>query len=133
MNSKLVITGSILICLAIGIGAFGAHGIRDHVSAELLHSWETGTTYQFYAGLGLLVVGLSANKFNFSLRPFYQLNLLGVILFSVGIYVYCFHEQVPALKKVVHFVPIGGLAYLTAWLMLIISIIRKKPAQSSDS
>ena len=130
MNRKLVITGAILICLAIMIGAFGAHAVKERISPDLLDSWKTGTTYQFYAGFGLLIIGLAANKFNFSLRWFYLLNLLGVALFSVGIYLYCFHEIVPSLKPIVRIVPIGGLAYILAWLLFIIGLIRNKSEKS---
>lgn len=131
MNKQIVLTGATLICLAILIGAFGAHAVRERISADLLHSWETGTTYQFYAGFGMLIIGLTARQFKFSLRPFYLLNLLGVILFSLGIYLYCFHEMVPALKPAVHFVPIGGFAYILAWVFFIIGILRQKTSENS--
>jgi uncharacterized membrane protein YgdD (TMEM256/DUF423 family) len=129
MNKKCVLTGSILICLAIMLGAFGAHGIRDHVSADLLDSWETATTYQFYAGFALLIVGLAADKLNIKLRPFYLLHILGVILFCFGIYLYCLHEVVPSFKPAIHFVPIGGVSFIVAWIILIVSLIREKGAK----
>jgi uncharacterized membrane protein YgdD (TMEM256/DUF423 family) len=59
--------GAALAALAVGLGAFGAHGLKQQLplwypeanrAAEMLTSWETGVRYQMYAALGIVLVGL---------------------------------------------------------------------------
>ncbi|MCG8573818.1 MAG: DUF423 domain-containing protein [Flavobacteriales bacterium] len=126
MNNKVVITGAVLICLAIIFGAFGAHGLEGKVEAKAIESWKTGSTYQMYCGFGLLILGLVAEKFNFNLKSFLILNLIGVILFSGGIYIHTFSAMVPALKPAVYFVPLGGFSMIFAWATFIILFIRRR-------
>jgi len=40
--------------VGVGTGAFGAHGLRAHVSPHLLDVWQTAVLYQFVHALGLL-------------------------------------------------------------------------------
>jgi len=80
----------------------------------------------------LLIIGLAANKFSFSLKPFYILTLVGVVIFSGGIYLYCISEMVPTLKVAVRFVPIGGLTLISAWLIFIIQMIRSPKTDSGS-
>ena len=48
--------GSILMFLAVGLGAFGAHALRARLSADMLQVFETGVRYHFYHSLALFVV-----------------------------------------------------------------------------
>lgn len=125
MEKKLVITGSILILLSIILGAMAAHALEKIISQALIETFEKGVKYQIYTGFGLLIVGLGAHQFSFRTAPFYWLNLIGVLLFSGCIYLYTFHEQMPALKPAVYVVPFGGSAMIMAWIILVIQLIRK--------
>lgn len=124
MSKKLVLTSAILICIAIILGAMAAHGLKNKISEELIESFQKGVTYQFYAGFSLLILGLTADKFSFSLNPFFWLMLIGVILFSGCIYLYCFHAQIPALHSFVLIVPFGGVCMIAAWVVFIFRLIR---------
>lgn len=126
MSKKIVLTGAIFITLAIIFGAMAAHALEKWIGPDLITTFEKGVKYQFYVGLGLLAFGLNADKINFSLKLFYLLNLIGVILFSGGIYTYVFHELAPALKPAVHIVPFGGSCMIIGWIVIIIQLIRHK-------
>lgn len=125
MNKKIIIIAGSLICLAIILGAMAAHGLKNVLSQELLESFEKGVRYQFYAGFSILILSLSADKFSFNLKWFYRLTLLGVLLFSVCIYAYCFHLQIPALHHLVILVPFGGISFILAWVIFISNVVRK--------
>ena len=86
MNTKITATAIVFILTAIVLGAFGAHALKEVLSEERLQSFETGVRYQMYHGLALLIVGLSAERFSFSLNWFYRLILMGSLFFSVSIY-----------------------------------------------
>ena len=124
MNKKITIIASLYIFTSILLGAFGAHGIKDFVSEELILTFDKGVKYLMYSGLGLLILGLNTNKFQFSLKWTNNLLITGSLLFSVNIFLYTFHESMPFLKNFVHVVPVGGLLMIIGWGILIIKLIK---------
>ena len=44
--------------MAVGTGAFGAHGLENKLSEKYMSVWEKATMYQMYHGLGLLIIGV---------------------------------------------------------------------------
>lgn len=96
------------------------------ISTGVMETFETGVKYQFYTGIGLLTVGLNQSRLTFNIKPFVILNLFGVLFFSGGIYLYSLHEIVGELRPFVKIVPIGGTAFIAAWLIFIIQLIRQK-------
>jgi len=87
-NVKFFLTvSSIMMALAIAIGAFGAHGLKSIVSADLLKTYNTGVEYHFYNTLGLF-----AASFIMYLKPNSRkaviaswLILIGMIIFSFSL------------------------------------------------
>lgn len=123
MNRKIVLTGLILIVTAIVLGAFGAHALKALISPEKLSSFEVGVRYQIYHGLGLLILGLNADKFRFNLLWVYRFLVFGVLLFSCSIYLLSFSEVVSMnLKFLGPVTPIGGLLMITGWLIMIVRL-----------
>lgn len=113
------------IFAAILLGAFGAHGIKNYVSEDLILTFDKGVKYLMYSGLGLLILGLNDSKFNFDLKWNYRLIILGSLLFSVNIFIYTFHENLATLKNFVHIVPVGGLLMIVGWGLLGAKLLRK--------
>ena len=66
-----IIIGAINAFLAVALGAFGAHGLKDRLDAYYLDIWKTGVTYQMFHALGILAVamllGKAATQFTFFL------------------------------------------------------------------
>jgi uncharacterized membrane protein YgdD (TMEM256/DUF423 family) len=123
----MVITGVILITISILLGAFGAHGLKSLVSAEKIISFETGVRYQFYHGIGLLIIGLNADKFRFDLKWVHLSILIGVLFFSVSIYFLAIQEVLGvSLKFLGPITPIGGLFMIVGWCILLIKLFRDK-------
>lgn len=123
-DKNLTRSGAILIALAIILGAIAAHGIENLVSADLITTFEKGVKYQMYTGLGLLIVGLNAAKLPFKPNAFWALNLIGVFLFSGGIYAYTFHELYEGLSTAALIVPFGGFSMILAWVIFIVQLYR---------
>lgn len=126
MSKPIVLAGATLILISIILGAMAAHAMEKVISTEVMETFETGVKYQFYTGIALLTVGLNLSRITFNIKPFVILNLLGVLLFSGGIYLYSFHEIVAPLRSFVRVVPFGGTAFIAAWLVFIIQLIRQK-------
>ncbi len=111
--------GSLLAGAAVAAGAIGAHALREvHGWPEdRMQTYEVAVRYQMYHALALVVVGVLAGRGNCP-RLFGPgcLFLLGIVLFSGGLYAWLFTE----IKPFVHVVPIGGLAWIVAWIWLAI-------------
>lgn len=101
--------------LAVSIGAFAAHGLKDSLSATLLGVMQTGVQYQFYHTFALLLVGLLLRQQVSKLLSISAVAFLaGLILFCGSLYLLAFSG--------VHWLgivtPIGGLAFIIGWLSL---------------
>ena len=101
MNKRIVITALFLICTAIIAGAFGAHGLKKMVNEEGLMIFDKAVKYQMYSGLGFLAIGLASDKFKFSLNWFYNLGIIGVLIFCGLLYALTFKEFEPAVRDVI--------------------------------
>ncbi|MNU73717.1 hypothetical protein D3C71_632030 [compost metagenome] len=128
MERKWVITGLILIIIAIILGAFGAHGLKTITKDEvILDSFDTATKYQFFQGLGFLVIPFINVRFQVHSKTVFSFMLLGTILFSGSIYGLTVAKinELESLKKVIGpITPIGGLLMILAWFLLLIRVIR---------
>ncbi len=126
MNRNITLVAIFFMCTAIILGAFGAHTLKSVLSVEKLASFETGVRYQMYSGLALFVLGLSAQLISPS-KLFFRLNILGIVLFSFSIYLLCLNDYLPIPKMVlVPLTPIGGVLLVISWLILFISVWKKK-------
>lgn len=127
MRKKILITGAILGCLAVILGAFGAHGLKKILSADQLSSFETGVRYQMYHAFLLLIVGVSGFVSLKMQRLIYVFVLWGSILFSGSIYLLATKDVTSIDITSVGFItPIGGVLLIAGWLLLIVSFFRLK-------
>lgn len=110
VNLKHARTACALLFIAVALGAFGAHGLKDKVTPLALETWKTGNLYHFIHAGALLVCSLIPLKSAWAPRLF----LLGIAIFSGGCYVYA----VTGIKTFALIVPIGGLSFLAAWSKL---------------
>ncbi|HEY2409400.1 MAG TPA: DUF423 domain-containing protein [Polyangiaceae bacterium] len=55
---NFVAAGALLAAVGVGLGAFGAHGLRNVVSPDALAIWQTATLYWLFGALGTLAYGL---------------------------------------------------------------------------
>lgn len=126
MQGKLfLILGAVNALLAVLLGAFGAHAIRSRLTPDLLSIYQTGVQYHFYHALGLLIIGLVVVKFPASplMRWAGWLMLVGIVLFSGGLYLL----SAAGLRALGAVVPLGGIAFIAAWLLLCGGLLRKRP------
>ena len=132
MNRTSVISGIVLIVVAIILGAFGAHALEEKLSLEQLQTFEVGVRYQMYHGITLLAIGLSSSRFDFSLKPFVFLVMSGVVAFSVSIYFLAMQDLLGAkLSFLGPITPLGGTLLIAAWVFLLWKVIKMKEAKTS--
>jgi len=114
--------GSINAILVVLIGAFGAHGLKAKLTVENMAIFQTGVQYHFYHAVGLILVGLIAWHIPTSpyLRWSAWLMIMGIILFSGSLYAL----SITNIRWLGIITPFGGVAFILAWLMLTIGIVK---------
>jgi uncharacterized membrane protein YgdD (TMEM256/DUF423 family) len=93
--------------LAVMAGAFAAHGLKAHLSADSLAVFETGARYQMYALAMALAALVSAGRAAIAF-------LGGIVLFSGSLYLLAL-TGTPILGAIT---PIGGLCFIAGWGLL---------------
>ena len=127
MNRKLAISATLMIVIAIVLGAFGAHGLKNVVTPEKVISYEVGVRYQIYHGLGLLIIAFQADRFERGLSLFHGFILAGVVLFSGSIYLLALNDLIAVdLKFLGPVTPIGGVLMIMGWGVLLRQFLKMK-------
>ena len=127
MNKKIIIIAAFLGVLSVILGAFGAHGLKESISADALQTFETGVRYQMYHALMLLFVGINQFLSLKSKSIIFYLVLIGVVFFSGSIYGLATNELTSFdFKKIALITPFGGLFLITSWVVLLFSTIKAK-------
>jgi uncharacterized membrane protein YgdD (TMEM256/DUF423 family) len=135
-------TGAIWGFLAVAMGSFGAHGLRERFeslgnvpgglsTARLNENFHTATQYQMYCAFALLAVGLMAQAGRNSVAALDAagwLFLVGSLVFSGSLYVLCITGD----KWYGRITPFGGIAMLAGWIALAIAagISAKPPTET---
>ena len=104
--------GSILGGLGVALGAFGAHALRDQLSARQLEVFETGVRYQMYHSLALLALAWAIDRW-----PLRKLQTTAVLL-VVGTIVFSGSLQLLAVTDVRWLgavTPLGGITLILGW------------------
>lgn len=123
MTAKVIlIIAGVFGALAVGLGAFGAHGLEATLTANgRLDTYETAVKYQFYHTLALLLLGilmlnLSHDYFSWGAWSF----VIGMVIFSGSLYTLSL-TNITWLGAIT---PIGGLGLILGWVFLILGVVR---------
>ncbi len=122
MHKTFILIAAALGALSVIAGAFGAHALKDTLSASgHIETFETAVRYQFFHALALLATGILIKDFNNPLMIWSGYAFVsGVILFSGSLYVICFAD-IGAFGIVT---PIGGLGLIAGWILMFIGILK---------
>jgi uncharacterized membrane protein YgdD (TMEM256/DUF423 family) len=117
MDRTFLLIGAVAAFFAVGLGAFGAHGLRGRLSPEMLSVFETGVRYHMYHALALVLTALVMITGRMSGRLVSAAGwcfAAGIALFSGSLYALAL-TGVTLLGAVT---PLGGLAFLAGWACL---------------
>ena len=115
--------GAGALCLAVMLGAFGAHGLRDRLDAYSLGVYERAVFYHFIHALGLVITPLFVRAGMLSAATGNRvawLLLIGIVLFSGSLYVLA----ISGARMLGAVTPFGGLAFIVGWALLAVRLIR---------
>jgi uncharacterized membrane protein YgdD (TMEM256/DUF423 family) len=124
MKSSFLFLGAISALIGVGMGAFGAHGLKAILSPEMLTVYQTGVTYQMWHALGLIGIALMRLQTPESKLLSWAgwLMFIGILLFSGSLYLLALLD----LKWLGMITPVGGVSFITAWLLIAIFAATKQ-------
>jgi len=124
---NMLVLGAILAALTVGIGAFGAHGLRDVLAKSgKAGTFETAVRYQFYHAMAIILAGILLGIYkNPKLKYAAWFFLIGIILFSGSLYALSL-LQLTASWMMGMIAPIGGLSFIIGWLLLALGVRKMK-------
>jgi uncharacterized membrane protein YgdD (TMEM256/DUF423 family) len=115
MDRLFFLIGAVSAFVGVAAGAFGAHGLRDRLSAEMLATFEVGVRYQMYHAFALIAAAWAQGRWPGALATASGwLFVAGTIVFSGSLYLLSLTGQ----RWLGAITPIGGLAFLAGWLCL---------------
>ena len=123
-SRRALCAGAVLMALATIIGALAAHALRDRLAAVRYEVLQTAVLYQFIHALGLLLLGVLAQRRHDRLLGIAaDLLLAGVLLFSGSLYLLLGG----ALLAIGALTPLGGLCLIAGWLLAAVALWRAPP------
>jgi len=120
-------SGVVFSLFSVIFGAFGAHALKTHISADMMAVFDTGIQYQMFHALALILLGLLLHAFadtDQQIKRFKQagnLFIIGLVLFCGSLYVLA----ISGVKILGAITPFGGLAFILGWLILLIALTKK--------
>lgn len=124
MHKNFLTIGAIFGGLAVILGAFGAHKLKEMVPAETVSSFQTGVQYQMYHALALLAIGLLADRHPSKwLKWSGNCFIAGILLFSGSLYLLTAlkaADQV-GLSGLGLITPVGGVVLVLGWGLMVMA------------
>ena len=117
-GKKIIQLAAILGACAVGIGAFGAHGLKEILTETgRSETFETGVKYHFYHAIAILLIGILA-----LVKPEWKKLDLAAILMAVGILIFSGSLYVLSLTGITWLgaiTPLGGVAFIAGWILVV--------------
>jgi uncharacterized membrane protein YgdD (TMEM256/DUF423 family) len=121
MDRFFFIVGAIMAFLAVALGAFGAHALKNRLTPDMLDIFEVGVRYHMYHALGLLAVAWATSRWPESnVTAAGWAFIVGIIIFSGSLYIL----SMTGMRWFGAVTPLGGLAFLIGWAILVWSVGR---------
>jgi uncharacterized membrane protein YgdD (TMEM256/DUF423 family) len=111
--SSLIRLGAVLAALAVLLGAFAAHGMKERFDAHALATFDTGVRYHCWHALALVLCGALAAHGQRVAGAAVAFTA-GIVLFSGSLYALVFFD----LRWLGMVTPAGGIAFVAGWLLL---------------
>ncbi|MCK5678017.1 MAG: DUF423 domain-containing protein [Flavobacteriaceae bacterium] len=121
-NSKLSIT-AFLGFLAVVLGAFGAHTLKEELDIQAINSYETAIRYMMYHVIVLLFVNTYSNFTSKTKNFISYLFFIGILFFSGSIIAITAGGVSP--KYIWFITPLGGLLFILGWLKMFYAFLKE--------
>jgi uncharacterized membrane protein YgdD (TMEM256/DUF423 family) len=101
--------------LAVGLGAFGAHGLREVLARNGTAAiWQTAVFYHFIHAVMLYLLG---GRNSGGCRCAWYAFLIGIVIFSGSLYLLALTNQ----RWLGAITPFGGVSFIVGWCCLVLA------------
>jgi uncharacterized membrane protein YgdD (TMEM256/DUF423 family) len=117
MGQIIVAIGAGLCAVGVGVGAFGAHGLKGILDSYGKEIFEKAVFYHFVHAIGIMVVGMLVRQDMLSANRGVWLSALfgcGIVVFSGSLYLLA----ITGMKWLGAITPIGGTLFIVSWILL---------------
>ena len=131
MHRRMFRIATLLMAIAVTLGAFGAHLLKKLLTPSLLEGYQTATYYQMIHAIAIFIAGFLYKQYHDKkMWVAGQLFFFGILCFSGSIYarVILSFAGYTSLGLFNLVTPLGGVLFIMGWLWLLISI----PAKTND-
>ncbi len=112
-NSTALRVAALLGALAVALGAFGAHGLKDLLARnQTTVIWEKAVLYHFIHAVVLFVL---AGRTPLQCGPWFSF-LAGIVIFSGSLYLLALTNT----RWLGAITPLGGVSFIVGWVWLVI-------------
>lgn len=121
MDRFFFTAGAMMAFIAVCLGAFGSHTLKNRITPDMLAIFEVGVRYHMYHALALLAVAWAASHWperNFTAAGWSF--IIGIIIFSGSLYIL----SIFGIRWLGAVTPLGGIAFLIGWAILVWSLGR---------
>src|SRR4030095_8018452 len=128
VDRTFLLIGAILGFLGVALGAFGAHGLKNRLSPEVLEVFDTGVRYHMYHTFAVLIVAAAIGHIGNArlLAMAGWFFFAGILLFSGSLYALAI-TSVGILGAIT---PIGGLLFLIGWACLAVFALAREAREN---
>ena len=122
--SVFIVLGALILFIATLLGAYGTHGVQGSVNEQAWNAYQVAVEYQFYHGIGVILVGILTLNFSKSkwIKASGWLLFFGVLVFSGSIYT----VTLAGISGGSALAPIGGLSMMGGCLALAYGVLRRR-------
>lgn len=115
-----ILLGTFLAFMTVALGAFGAHALKEQLSAYGQSVYDKAIFYQMFHSLAILFVSiLQYSISDLDLSICIWLFFLGIILFSGSLYILALTN----IKWLGAITPIGGMLFIVSWLIIFYKVL----------
>jgi uncharacterized membrane protein YgdD (TMEM256/DUF423 family) len=141
MRKNLVRFAGFSGAIAVALGALGAHYLKQKVAAGALtadnvQSFDTAVKYHMYHTLAILCIAAMSEKLNKKFADYASIFfIIGILLFSGSIYLLSTRSLmgIEGMAWLGPITPIGGILFMTGWVLLAISAFKRKSERNGES
>src|SRR3954451_6338764 len=113
-NTLALRIAALLGLFAVGLGAFGAHGLKDVLDRNQTGAiWDKAVLYHF---IHVVMLFILAGRAPLQSGPWFSF-LVGILIFSGSLYVLALTN----IRWLGAITPLGGLSFMVGWLWLFIA------------
>ncbi|MFL6716668.1 MAG: DUF423 domain-containing protein [Burkholderiaceae bacterium] len=121
MEKFFFVCGAVSAFIGVAAGAFGAHGLKQRLGADMMAVFEVGVRYQMYHAFALIATAWAISRWPGGLaNSAGTLFILGTVLFSGSLYLL----SLTGIRWLGAITPLGGLAWLAAWICLAWAVLK---------